>query len=260
MLLKQIDAAGNKITAIRTDNRLVSPEQLAFFFFCDPERNRLVGDMLAIFSPHDEADMRADFWNPDLTREHICGNGIRCAPAFVGNLKRDVNVFCLDGMHSTSAIDERHTEWKIPIANISILYVPQKKNSFLIDLGTLHIVEFCESHSNLPLPDVRCQGIPCTATKVATSSRSNELVLRVNERGVGETSSCGSAAVSSAIAYHIMQKKPVGSEYVLNFTSGEILMVKVERCHVRLLGTMKIVDEVEMNFLDVIQINEEFRL
>lgn len=193
----RFDAAGNRVVLVDARALDARPEAVAARWM---EESGVAGyDILAVLSGRGAA--RADFWNPDGSREPFCGNALRCASrVLTGAVSGEVSVEtpfvrCTSG-HSPGG-------WgrvRIPAAAVR---VGADGEDFTVEVGTPHRVRILAE-----LLDERPQalgrawsaaadpGARVNATFVQRLGRVAR--VRTFERGVGETGSCGSGAIAAA--------------------------------------------------------------
>jgi len=117
--------------------------------------------------------------------------------------------------------------------------VHSKKTVLRTALGE-HRVEFFDGGCRVTYPDPRKyhavlevenpdlvvhspRDINCNYVKVIDSDR---VFMKTIERGVGETPSCGSGAISAVL--ELSEKKKLGAKILVEFTSGEQLKVELK--------------------------------
>lgn len=183
------------------------------------------GDQLLLLTKSRKADFGMRIFNADGSEAEMCGNGIRCLVRYIRDSKisskKELTIDTLGGIRGTRFIgnmveaDMGEPQMKgkdIPV-NLSgrIINRPLKIESkdfriTCLAVGNPHCVVFHEDIANF---DVKRFGpllenyhlfprrINVSFVNVASK---NELHMRVWERGVGETRSCGTAACAAAVA------------------------------------------------------------
>ena len=71
--------------------------------------------------------------------------------------------------------------------------------------------------------------------------------MRVYERGVGETQSCGTGTCAVALATAIHQKKKLPVRYVINPPGGRLVVDIDGHSNATLIGPAVIVEDVELD-------------
>jgi diaminopimelate epimerase len=180
----------------------------------------------------EEKRLRAHFVNPDGTSEGMCGNAMRSIPSALslwsaGQTITEVEVatdFCTAVAFAKS---DGTTAVQLPTACIVVSRVDEL--TVLVDVGTPHRVKCVV---NIDSPCVETEGIasstsrePVNATFV--SFRSDRIRVRTFERGVGETRSCGTGAISAVMALrHFSNREHLSETFAVDFGSGERLFVE----------------------------------
>jgi diaminopimelate epimerase len=196
----------------------------------------------------DEARWFMDYRNADGSVAEMCGNGVRVYARYLvdaglappGELRlatrggiKDVVVepaggpvsvdmgravvgepFELDGVLAT-AIDMGNPHAVVHVADVAALGVldPSRK-----DLN----VEYVEDRGE------------------------HRIAMRVHERGVGETRSCGTGACAAVVATALRTCTPRGTAYVVEVPGGELEVTWREDGHVHLTGPAVLVAEGEL--------------
>jgi diaminopimelate epimerase len=107
---------------------------------------------------------------------------------------------------------------------------------YLVDVGTLHRVLLSDPRASEAEDDdrlyARSAPMPCSVS-VVRLLESGRVGMRIVERGVGETRSCGSGALSAFVVLHA--RSGAGSvivanesEMIVEFHSGESLVVSLD--------------------------------
>lgn len=227
------EGLGNDFVVIDdiADELEVSPESVVRL--CD-RRFGIGADGLMLVKPSAIADFRMDFRNSDGTVAEMCGNGIRCFGKHLYDAKlvsgTSVSVetgagvkvidLILDGDCVTgAAVDMGQPELKA--AAIPVAGEPSDKNELsvsvdginvlgtCVSMGNPHFVLFVEDTEVAPVQSLGAQlevdsAFPKkTNVEFAKVLSEDEIVLRVWERGVGETLACGTGACATAVAAHL---------------------------------------------------------
>lgn len=183
-------------------------------------------DQLLLLTKSNKADFRMQIFNADGSEAEMCGNGIRCLGRYIRDAKytqkREMTIETLAGIRqvkvTSKAIHVNLGEPKlkgkeIPV-NLSgrIINRPLKIESkdfriTCISLGNPHCVIFQENLDNGDLverfgPILESYHLFPKKTNVSfvNVTTPTDLRVRVWERGVGETLSCGTAAAASLVA------------------------------------------------------------
>lgn len=223
-------------------------------------RNFGIGaDGLILIKKSKIADFKMDYYNRDGSMAEMCGNGIRCMARFIYDkefVKKDeLNIETLAGIKKISInpsfaleirVDMGVPEFnpdKIPVkinkknlgADGTVKNYSLKINSreFLINcvsMGNPHCVIFCENDidmAKIPIekwgPEIETNPMFPKKTNVEFIKIKNEteLMMRVWERGVGETLACGTGACAAAVC-SVVLKKIKSSKIVVNLPGGRL--------------------------------------
>lgn len=216
-----VDCLGDKLAD-------VDPAELAVRV-CD--RNFGVGgDGLIQVLPSQSADYRMQIFNSDGSEAEMCGNGVRCFAKYLhdrGMAARLVNVEtpagimrieleARNGRAEAATVNmgaPRLDAAEIPVSGFSGRVVLQPlqvdREQFditCVSIGNPHCVIFVESAADVPLEDIG----PSVEIDAAFPRKTNvefvevvasdELIMRVWERGAGVTLACGTGACASVVA------------------------------------------------------------
>jgi diaminopimelate epimerase len=197
-----------------------------------PRHTSVGSDGLILILPSPVADVRMRMFNPDGSEAEMCGNGIRCVAAYSYDRglcpRTQMTIETLGGVKNASVtldslgrsravridMGEPVTDGeKIPstFAGNPVMMRPLKAagQSFpvtLVNMGNPHAVVFVEDALAAP---VLTAG-PALEKDLAFPKRANiefvqvkdrhHLIMRVWERGAGETRACGTGACAAAVA------------------------------------------------------------
>ena len=225
------------------------------------------GDGLIFISESDKADIRMRIFNNDGSEAEMCGNGIRCFSKHVYERaivkKKEINIETLKGiMVAQLNVDNDFVKSvkidmgapileceKIPVIssknetyclNESIEILDKKFNFSAVSMGNPHAVIFIEDQLNdedlnkygeVIEPHERFpKKVNVEFVKVLSET---EGVLRVYERGVGITKSCGTGTCAAIMAGvklgKFKEKAPItvhndGGDLIITFTGETVFM------------------------------------
>ncbi len=183
------------------------------------------GDQMLLLSKSRKADFKMQIFNADGSEAEMCGNGIRCLARYIKEAKytqkKEMNIETLAGIRqvrvTSKNVDVNLGEPKlkgkeIPV-NLSgrIINRPLKIESkdfriTCLSLGNPHCIIFQENLDTFPVekfgPLLENYHLFPHRTNVSFVNvlSTNEIKVRVWERGVGETLACGTAAAASLVA------------------------------------------------------------
>lgn len=188
------------------------------------------------------------FWNPDGSEERVCGNALRCLAHFATDDPPPggtVSVKTPSAAYVSRWIDATHGAVIMPGRSINVLY-HDRPGEFLVDVGTPHRIRVVDDEW---LEHDVAEAIACsTGPTPVNFSLVRRLGFgvhraRIFERGVGETASCGTAAVSIVAALNGGDRgAPEPSVHRVEFDSGMELTVS----HDPVLGVYEIGGGVEL--------------
>ena len=277
MRLSKLHGAGNDfLVAVALDGRPAADAELARRL-CDRHRGIGADGLLTLLPPSDGADCAMELRNADGSIAEMSGNGIRClawvaAREGVGSADR-ISVATAAG---TRVVDlERNHRGDIVAATVdmgAVTFVPAEipvaaDDPFDLE-ATFHGVTYVgdavgvgNPHFVLRVDDVETARVTQhgphlerddrfpnrTNVEFATVSKPDTVELRVWERGVGETLSCGTGVVAAAAALH--RRALVGPCVLVRVPGG---MHRVELGETaRLHGPVVHVFDVDINTEDL---------
>ena len=205
--------------------------------------------LISILPPDNpDVDLSAEIYNADGSIAKNCINGARCLTKFVIDeeliAKNELSVTTLGGLWNLKA--HQNGEYSVKFLNPNNLAIknnlpPETVNHKhiisvegneieigVIDLGNPHAVSFEEMIDGMSLKylgetlqnsDWFPEGVNLSVGKIISS---NEIELRVYERGVGETLACGSGACAAALI--AIQDKAIETPVKVNFEKGSIFI------------------------------------
>ncbi|MFT7486657.1 MAG: diaminopimelate epimerase [Candidatus Paceibacteria bacterium] len=204
-------------------------------------------DGLLVVSERSREGARMTIYNADGSRPEACGNGLRCVGWYLAR-SADGDAFTVDtdaGPRKTRIIASTQRQASIftgmgPVA-IEPLPAPWPKLPGLLaayrgDVGNPHCILHVDDERVIDVTDVaqRLQSHPSFPAGVNVgflSEREGVRYLRVHERGVGETSACGTGACAAAAS--LTQES---AELEIRMHGGNLrVRIDTERC-AELLG------------------------
>jgi diaminopimelate epimerase len=200
--------------------------------FC--HRKNIGCDQLIILQNSQVADVAINIFNQDGSKSGACGNATRCVASLIFATqtpkKQTITIAVGEKILSCQKIDSQNIA--VNMGQATILHqnlILQQLNFMAIDVGNPHAICFVKQ----PLPDKlfyeigpaienNLQYFPHkTNVEFAQVINRNTIAVRVWERGVGETSACGSGACAVAVA-GIVQKLVDNTEINIIFSGGEL--------------------------------------
>ncbi|MFH1710350.1 MAG: diaminopimelate epimerase [bacterium] len=175
-------------------------------------------DGILIASPSNSADIKMRIFNPDGSEAEMCGNGIRCFAKYIYETlekkKELISVETLAGIMLPSILEYKgktavvEVDMGIPgnIKNEELKADNSIYKVALVSFGNPHCVIFVDDVSKVQIDDIG----PKIETHKMFPNRTNvefvqvisrkEVMVKVWERGAGETLACGTGACASAVA------------------------------------------------------------
>lgn len=232
------------------DDRLdLSPNQVAAI--CDRRAGLGADGVLRITrDTTGAAPWFMDYRNADGSVVEMCGNGIRVfarylvdagleAPGQVSINTRDgVKQVCL-GESGDVTVDMGVAGFPGP-ADIAVAVEGRVWPATAVDMGNPHAVAFIEflaDAGDLRVPPVLDPSFP-DGVNVEFVVRQGErhLAMRVHERGVGETRSCGTGACAAMVVAARADTAAPASSYVVDVPGGRLTVATRADGHVELTG------------------------
>lgn len=188
-------------------------------------------DGLILIKHSDKADFFMDMYNNDGSRGKMCGNGIRCVGKYVYDYgltdKKQLKIETLSGIKSLDLIIENGKVTSVTVDMGSPDFVPENipvisDKDILINepilvgdkiykvtcmsMGNPHAVVFVKDTDNIPIETIgplfeNHEIFPDRVnTEFVQVIDRNHIIMRVWERGSGETLACGTGACASVVA------------------------------------------------------------
>ena len=190
------------------------------------------GDGLVLITPSEKADARMIMHNADGSRAEMCGNAIRCVAKFVRDRKlapndeltieTDHGVLTLQCFSSNGSVDRVRVNMSPPIlksadipttlpgdppVNASLAVDGRNFDVTCVSMGNPHCVTFVDEAPSDELvlgvgPQIETHEVfpnKINAEFIQVLSPT-ETVMRVWERGSGETWACGTGACAAVVA------------------------------------------------------------
>ena len=189
------------------------------------------GDGVIFINPSEEADFEMEMYNADGSRAEMCGNGIRCVAKYVYDKgltdKTDISViscgrikylqlFLQDGKVDTVRVNmgaQELTAALVPVVcerkqavDETISVQGQDYKMTCVSMGNPHAVVFMDGVKELDIEKIG----PCFENHERFPKRTNtefvevidrqHVLMRVWERGTGETLACGTGACAVVVA------------------------------------------------------------
>ena len=194
---------------ILIDNRTygLTKERAAIEKLCD-RRFGIGADGLIYLQNKAGYDFEMVYFNSDGNESSMCGNGGRCLIQFaryMGIITTHCKFMAIDGEHEGQIFLDGTVSLKMKDVDA----IENYNNDYVLNTGSPHYVQFANEVRNLKVVDeaqkiryadrFKQEGINVNFVEKKSA---NELFVRTYERGVeGETLSCGTGVVASALAF-----------------------------------------------------------
>ncbi|UCF44816.1 MAG: diaminopimelate epimerase [Candidatus Bathyarchaeota archaeon] len=242
---------GNDYFVIDNRNEKISNAEAAKLARKLCKRRFSVGaDGLLLASNSAEADVKMRIFNADGSEAEMCGNGIRCFAKYCyeNNIvrKHELTVETLAGIKRTWLTLENDLvtsvrvdmgppvleRSKIPMLgrgtciNEDLQVNGEKYEVTCLSVGNPHCVTFVDALENFPVQCVgpkiesHCLFPKKTNVEFVQVLNSNELKVRVWERGCGETLACGTGACAAVAAGNLFRK--LGNKVRVHLLGGDL--------------------------------------
>lgn len=196
------------------------------------DRHKGVGsDGLILICPSEKADAQMRMFNADGSESEMCGNGIRCVAKYVYDhgiaqsqtlkIETGAGILSLD----LEIIDQRVSQVRVnmgrpilnsseiptlltgdPPVNADLQVADQTIQVTCVSMGNPHCVCFVEEITDYWVHEIgpQVEVHPMFPNRINAEFieiiSQNEMIMRVWERGSGETQACGTGACASAVA------------------------------------------------------------
>ncbi len=188
-------------------------------------------DGIILICPSDIADAKMRIFNQDGSEGKMCGNGIRCVGKYLYDSGRIKNkVILVETLSGVKRLELHLTQDKVDtvtvnmgkaelaskklpvllpyerVINKTVIIGENEQKITCVSMGNPHCVVFRDSLENLAIEEEgqQFEFSPLFPERVNTEFirvlGTNELQMRVWERGSGETLACGTGACAAAVA------------------------------------------------------------
>jgi diaminopimelate epimerase len=206
----------------------VSPEEVVGL--CD-RRFGVGADGVLVVTKGDPT--RMEYWNADGSAAEMCGNGLRCVARYAYDRgwapDRNFGIQTPIGVRGVRVFEDR-VEAELGRPKLNGTRSIQGTDYELVDMGNPHAVTFVEDPGAVEVGIVGAglQAEFPNGSNVEFASRNGSgLVMRVWERGVGETLACGTgiAAVAAVAGERFRLTSPIdvsvpGGQASIDFRDG----------------------------------------
>lgn len=251
----KMHGCGNDYIYINCFNQNVDdPEKLSMNL--SDRRYGIGGDGIILICPSDVACAKMRIFNKDGSEGKMCGNGIRCVAKYLYDSgmtksKTNIKIETLSGVKTANILENSGNESMIKVdmgkadlnpANIPIISEKEKVvnepvtvnsdtyNITCVSMGNPHCVIFCnevysasvkEIGSKLSSHRIFPEGVN---VEFVSKVDSENLTMRVWERGSGETLACGSGACASVVAATENGLCEKGKDVAVHLRGGKLIV------------------------------------
>lgn len=215
-----------------------------------------------------EAEYFMDYRNGDGSVAEMCGNGVRVfalylaargyvktaepgQPSTFGVATRGgvkvVTLVATGAMTADVTVDMGIPVFPTTRGNVTVDVLGAPRPAVDVDMGNPHAVVFVDSPDDAgrlyEMPTVTPEGIYSEGVNVefAAEVAPHHLAMRVYERGVGETRSCGTGACAVMIAAARRDGAEPGTEYTVDVPGGRLRFVERADGHLEMTGPAELV-------------------
>jgi diaminopimelate epimerase len=218
-----------------------------------------------------EAEFFMDYRNADGSVAEMCGNGVRVFALFLtargfvkggalgepvefavgtrGGIKR-LTLKATGENTADVTVDMGVPEFPTKRGAVTVDVKGTPKAAVDVDMGNPHAVVFVDSTDDAgslyEMPTVSPEGVYAEGVNVefAADVAPRHLAMRVYERGVGETRSCGTGACAVMIAAARRDAAETGTEYTVDVPGGRLLFVERADGHLEMTGPAALVFDI----------------
>lgn len=222
-------------------------------------------DGLIMVRTSEIADYKMVYFNADGTQAEMCGNGIRCFAKFLDDIGKVANDFLkvetLSGIKELKLFSKEGTlneievnmgrplfksediPFNIKLEKIIDYSLKINNETYLISLVSMGNPHCIIEVDNIDLVDINTLGPKIENHKLFPKKTNvefikiisdNEILMRVWERGVGETLACGTGACAAAVVSNLKGKS--GEKVRVNLPGGKLNINWIEGNDVYLRG------------------------
>ena len=201
-----------------------------------------------------------DYRNQDGSIAEMCGNGIRVMARYlVERGHQGEGIFPINTRAGIKYLAvPTNADISVNMGHVNEVYDDvtvrigdQSWKAMHVDVGNPHAVVFVDdllSIGNLKVaPEVDGDYPDGVNVEFVTFLPNSELAMRVYERGVGETQSCGTGTCAVALAATIHMGKKLPSRWVVNPPGGRLVVEIDGHNNPTLIGPAVLVKDVELD-------------
>jgi diaminopimelate epimerase len=224
---------------------------------CDRRAGIGADGVLRVIRTHDDAPWFMDYRNADGSVSEMCGNGVRVFAMFLHSrglidIDQPVPIDTRDGVKWVTFCEDDEISVDMGVATVGgpvkISVDGRGYAARSVEVGNPHavaVVDSLDEAGELRVsPDVAPSDFPTGANVefvVVTDDRA--LAMRVFERGVGETQSCGTGACAAVAAVVARDRIDGPASYRVEVPGGVLSVTSDAERHLHLKGPAALVAE-----------------
>lgn len=218
------------------------------------------GDGIILICPSEEAAGKMRIFNADGSEAKMCGNGIRCVAKYLYDHRMvDKEVFDIDTLSGLKHVKVHTKNGKVDVVQVDMgepILEPKRIPVNLggeqivahalevggeiyeitcVSMGNPHCVVFVDDPDQVRLEEVG----PLFEKHVIFPDQVNtefikvlndhELMMRVWERGSGETYACGTGACAAAVAAVLNGYCKINEEIIVHLKGGDLSIIYTDK-------------------------------
>lgn len=251
----KMHGCGNDYVYIDCFERVIDNPQKLSMILSD-RRYGIGGDGIILICASDKADAKMRIFNKDGSEGKMCGNGIRCVAKYLWDSgkvksKENIKIETLSGVKTLEILSDSGNESVIKVdmgkadlnsQNIPMIFEKEKVinepitvntenyNITCVSMGNPHCVIFCDEVYSAKVKEI---GSKLSSHRIfpegvnvefISKSDSNNLIMRVWERGSGETLACGSGACAGVVAAAENGLCKKGEDITVHLRGGKLVV------------------------------------
>jgi len=203
-----------------------------------------------------------DYRNADGSIAEMCGNGIRVMARYLQERGHQASgIYSIDtragrkflAVPDTGDISVNMGQVSQVPGQIDVVESVNTYQGFNIEIGNPHAVVFTDDLALVG--DLKTAPVVTPAdaypdgvnVEFAQFTGDNQLKMRVFERGVGETQSCGTGTCAVALSATIQSKKSLPIKWIINPPGGQLFVEIDGHSNASLIGPAILVKDVELD-------------
>lgn len=203
-----------------------------------------------------------DYRNADGSIAEMCGNGIRVMARYLQERNHQPSgIYAINtragrkflAVPDTGDISVNMGQVSQVPGEITVVESGNTYHGLNIDMGNPHAVVFVDDLAKVG--DLKTAPVVTPAEEYPEGvnvefvqfTQDNQINMRVFERGVGETQSCGTGTCAVALAATIKNKKSLPIKWVINPPGGQLIVEIDGHSNATLIGPAVIVKDVELD-------------